>query len=279
MRKGLNVWTVPGGHTVRECVHKAKEAGFDGIELAMAEKGELSLESDDGEAAGLREYARSIGIGISGLATGLYWKYGVASNDGVIRRKAKDILRKQLALAKSLGADNVLFVPGTVGPQEGGEVRYDDAYDRTLEALAEAAPIAEGMGVRIGVENVWNKFLLSPLEARDLLDKVASPYVGFYLDVGNLIQFGFPQQWIRILGSRIVNVHVKDCRANLGYSGFVDLLAGDVDFREVMAALGEVGYDGYLNAEMGGYKDFKDQVIYNTKASMDAIFDYRTIDR
>ena len=125
----------------------------------------------------------------------------------------------------------------------------------------------------IGIENVWNKFLLSPLEYRDFIDQVGSPNVGSYFDVGNVLLTGYPEQWIRILGSRIKKVHFKDYRINPGgINAFVDLLAGDVDYPAVMRALRDIDYNDYCTAEMiPNYKHHTTQTIFNASASMDRI--------
>jgi hexulose-6-phosphate isomerase len=134
------------------------------------------------------------------------------------------------------------------------------------------APEAERLGVSILVENIWNKFLLSPLEMRSLIDQVGSPRVGALLDTGNLIAFGYPEQWIRILGQRIKEVHLKDYRESVGgVGGFVGLLEGDVNWPEVMAALEEVGYDGFLTAEVFPYRRHGEAIVRHTSESMDRI--------
>ena len=174
-----------------------------------------------------------------------------------------------------LGADTILVVPGLVGADfiPGCEVtEYDVAYDRSLEALTQLKEYAEKVKVNIGLENVWNKFLLSPLEMRDYIDKIDSPYVGAYFDVGNVVYSGYPEHWIKILGSRIKKVHFKDFKARVGnINGFVDLLSGDVNYPGVMEQLEKVGYDDYVIAEMGIYKNYPDQTIYTTSIAMDRI--------
>ncbi len=187
-----------------------------------------------------------------------------------------DVCKKQLELAAVLGADAILVIPGAVGVDfiPGSEVvAYDKAYDRALEAIGKLAPEAEQLGVAIGIENVWNKFLLSPLEMRGFIDAIGSRFVGSYLDVGNIVHSGYPEQWVRILGDRIKKVHFKDYRREAGgLHGFVDLLAGDVDYPAVVSALREIGYDGYVTGEMIlAYKHYTEQIIFNTSASMDAI--------
>ena len=152
-------------------------------------------------------------------------------------------------------------------------VAYDVAYDRALEEIKKLAPVAEEYGVHIGIENVWNKFLLSPLEMRRFVDEVGSDYVGVYFDVGNVMYAGYPEQWIRILNKRIKKVHFKDYRRNPGgLNCFVDLLSGDVDWKAVMAAFAEIGYDGWAAGEMiPQYQQGSDQLIYNTAGAMERI--------
>ncbi|HZG83638.1 sugar phosphate isomerase/epimerase family protein [Paenibacillus sp.] len=276
MKKGINIWSFPGGMKVADCIRSAAEAGFDGIELAMNEDGELSLDCTDDEIRSIRRTAEEAGIELSSLASGLYWSYSLTSDDPRTREKAKSIVKRQLELAAALGVDTILVVPGAVGVDfipDAGVVAYDQAYDRALEAMASLAGTAEEFGVAIGVENVWNKFLLSPLEMRQFIDAVDSPYVGSYFDVGNVLFSGYPEQWIRILGKRIKKVHFKDYRRNAGgLHGFVDLLAGDVDYPEVMRALREIGYDSYVTAEMiPPYTHHAATIVKNTSTAMDAI--------
>ena len=275
MKKGINIWSFKNGMTVAECIAMAKDAGFDGIELSLNEKGEVSLESTEQDILGIKKIAQDVGLEISSLASGLYWSYPATSSDPKIRQKSKDIVKKQLDTAALLGADGILVVPGAVAgfAPDGEVVQYDVAYDRALEAFTELKNDAESKKVNIGLENVWNKFLLSPIEMRDFIDKIDSSYVGAYLDVGNVINTGYPEQWIRILGKRIKKVHFKDFRRNVGtLEGFVDLLAGDVNFPAVMEAFNEVGYDNYVTAEMiPNYAHYTNQIIYNTSKSMDKI--------
>jgi L-ribulose-5-phosphate 3-epimerase len=275
MKKGINVWSFPGTMNIKECMLYAKKSGFDSIELALNETGALSLESSGEEVKGYKELAEEIGIELSSLASGLYWSYPLTSNDENIREKSKAIIKKQIDFAAILEVDTILVVPGAVGVDfipGSAVIDYDVAYDRALNGLKEVAPYAEKNKIYIGIENVWNKFLLSPLEMRDFIDKINSPYVGAYFDVGNVVFSGYPEQWIKILGSRIKKVHFKDYRREAGgLHGFVDLLAGDVDFIKVMEAFKTIGYDGYVTAEMPVYKQYSNQIVYNTSKSMDRI--------
>jgi hexulose-6-phosphate isomerase len=277
MKKAINIWSFEQGRPYIEYMQIAKDAGFDGIEIGILEEGELNLDSPEREILRFRELADRIGIEIKSVVSGMYWKYPITHGDQRVREHAKQSVRKHLRGASLLGADTILVVPGGVGTDyipDFPVVDYEVAYNRALEAFRELAPEAEQYKVNIGIENVWNKFLLSPLEFRSFIDSIGSPFVGCYFDVANTLLTGYPDQWIRILGrERIRKVHVKDFRTSVGtLNGFVDLLAGDVDFKAVLAALKEIGYNDYLTAEMiPTYQQYSDQMIYNTAASLDRI--------
>ena len=275
MKKGINVWSFPAG-TIKDTLTLAKAAGFEGVELALGAEGELSLTSTDREVTEVRKTAEDLGLSLYSLSSGLCWDYRLSDDDPTLRRKAKDMIRRQLEVAKLLGADTILALPGVVNvefscPEK--KVAYDVVYERALEGISALAKEAEAIGVSIGLENVWNKFLLSPMEMRDFIDRIGSPYVGSYLDIGNTLYCGYPEDWVRILGRRIKKVHFKDYRMQAGgLHGFVDLLAGDVDYPEVMRAFAEVGYDDWVSAEMiPNYKHHTDAIIYNTSYAMDRI--------
>ena len=275
VKKGINIWSFRGGLSPREYISMAKDAGYDGIEFALDETGIISLDSSDNEIKEIKRIAEGEGLETPSLASGLYWKYPLTSSNEATREKAKDIVKRQLDVAALLGADTILVVPGLVGADfiPGGEVtEYDVAYDRSLEALTELKGYAEKTKVNIGLENVWNKFLLSPLEMRDFVDKIDSPYVGVYFDVGNVLFSGYPEHWIKILGNRIKKVHFKDFKVSVGnINGFVDLLSGDVNYPAVVEQLEKVGYDDFVIAEMGVYKNYPDQTVYTTSIAMDKI--------
>jgi hexulose-6-phosphate isomerase len=276
LKKGINQWSFPADMSAAACIRLAKQAGFDGIELALAETGELSLESSPEQIAELRQIADGEGVEISSLASGLGWSYALTSTSKLNRDKAIDVVKRQLDVAAQLKADTILVVPGAVGVDfipDSEVTEYDVAYDNALEALKGLAVEAEAHGVAIGVENVWNKFLLSPLEMRGFIDSIGSDFVGAYLDIGNTVLTGYPEHWIKILNRRIKKVHFKDFRRNgAGLSAFVDLLAGDVDYPLVISKLEEIGYAGYVIAEMiPPYRHYPEQIVYNTSGAMDAI--------
>ena len=275
MKKSINIWSFVG-KTNREAMKLAKEAGFEGIELALGADGEISMTSSDEELLSIKAYAEELGLKLPSLSCGLCWDNSLTSDDPAERQRAFDVIVRQIHCAKVLGCETILIIPGTVSVEFAphlGIIDYDVAYDRALEAVKKLAPIAEEAGVELALENVWNLFLLSPLEFRDFIDKVGSPNVGIYLDTGNMCITGYPEQWIKILGSRIKKVHFKDYRRNPGgLNAMVDLLAGDVNWPKVMAAFKAVGYDGWAAGEMiPQYTYAADQIIYNTSASMDRI--------
>jgi hexulose-6-phosphate isomerase len=275
MKKGINRWAFPAAMEIDECMLRAKEAGFDGIEVVLAEQGEISLNSASDDMDKIVAASNKIGIELTSLATGLFWDYSLTSEDRQLREQAKKIVRKMLELASHLKVDTILVVPGAVDvffKPDAEIVSYDVAYERAKAALKELAETAEEYQVNIGVENVWNKFLLSPLEMRDLLDEIGSDYVGAYFDVGNVLSFGYPEQWIRILGSRIKKVHFKDFRTDIGNAGgFVGLLEGNVNWPEVISSLREIDYRGYVIAEFFPYSYHPEALLWNTSKSMDLI--------
>lgn len=276
MKKGINIWSFPAGMSIEESIVLAKDAGFDGIELSLNETGPLSVESTEEEVRAIRRFADDAGIELASLASGLYWDYPPTSENPQAASKAYDIARKQLEHAAALGVDSVLIVPGAVGVDfipNAPVVPYDRAYDNALAFFTKLAKEAEALKVSVGIENVWNKFLLSPLEMRGFIDAVGSEYVGSYFDVGNVVYSGYPEHWIAILNKRIKKVHFKDYRRQAGgLHGFVDLLAGDVDYPAVIAALEGIGYNDYVTAEMiPPYTHHTKQIVYNTSAAMDAI--------
>ena len=234
------------------------------------------MQSTETEIKEIKKMADDMGLALYSLSCGLCWDYRLSDDEKQTREKAKDMIKKQLDAAKLLGADTVLVIPGAVNvefsfPEK--KVAYDVVYERAIEGLNELKGYAESLHVNIGLENVWNKFLLSPMEMRDFIDKIGSDYVGSYLDVGNTLYSSYPEDWVRILGNRIKKVHFKDYRLQAGgLHGFVDLLAGDVNYPEVVKALNEIGYDGWVSAEMiPNYKYYTETIIYNTSNAMDKI--------
>jgi L-ribulose-5-phosphate 3-epimerase len=283
MKKSINSWSFPAAWDLRTQFSAARKAGFSGFEVALDEKGPISLLSSRKELMVVRRLADKEKLVLSGLATGLYWGANAASENPVNRRRATLILQRQIEVASVLGIDTVLVVPGSVGVDfiPGCEtVPYEAAYQRASSFLRAVLPKAEKQGVTLGIENVWNKFLLSPLEMRSFIDQFGSDRIASYFDVGNTLATGYPEHWINILGKRIARVHFKDYRRAVGSAdGFCDLLSGDVNWPAVIAALRTVGYQGWIAAEMippvPFYKYAPEVLIQNTSRAMDAIFKLR----
>jgi len=264
--------------TSHEVFTLASKVGFEGIELNLEEVeagaqrpealARIGLDAPDAAILDLRRQAEQSGLDLPSLSSGLFWRYPPTSDDAGVREKALAIGERALQVAKLLGANTVLVVPGAVT----ADVSYRDAYDRARGFLRELAPSAERAGVSIGVENVWNKFLLSPLEFARFLDEVASPSVGAYLDLGNVLIFGFPHHWVETLGSRIRKVHVKDFRSDIGNRfGFAHLLHGDLDWPRAIAALRSVGYDDYVTTELSISKHLVEKTVADTASSLEMI--------
>jgi len=280
MKKSISIWSFPGEWSLEKKMALAREAGFSGFEVDMTEDGPLNLNSGKEDVLAVRALADRMGLELSGLATGLYWGANGASADPAIREKAAFILKRQIEVAHQAGIDAALVVPASVGADfiPGCEiVPYETAWNRGRELIAGALPLAEELGVNLLVENVWNKFLLSPREFREFVDSFGSARVGAYFDVGNTLATGYPEDWIATLGTRIKRVHFKDYRRAVGsVAGFCDLLSGDVNWPDVVRALRGIEYDGWVAAEMippiPFYKHCPEVLVHNTSRAMDAIF-------
>jgi len=271
MVKSISFWSFPAGTTIAQAMPMARDAGFEAIELTVEAEGEITAGSSSEDVKVFRDMAADLGLQLPTLATGLGWQFPACGPDPEIARKGVDTVRKCLELAAALGAGTILCVPCSVT----ADYPYDRAYHEVVETFTRLGPEAAEAGVCIGLENVWNKFLLSPLEFAGILDKIGQEHVRAYFDVGNVMLTGFPDQWIRILGKRISAVHFKDFRV-VGWAGtidsFVDLLEGNVPWTEVMAAFNEVGYDGAVTAEMmPPYAYYPQRLLEATSRSMDAI--------
>jgi hexulose-6-phosphate isomerase len=241
------------GTTLAEKFKALKDAGIDGVELDAP--GQF-------DAAEVREACKRTGIEVEGVVDAFHWHINLADPDPKIRAVAVEHLKNALRQCKEFGGTSCLLVPAIVNKQ----VAYDDAWSRSIDGIRQAIPVAEETGVKIAVENVWNQFHLSPLEAARYVDQFNSPAVGWHFDIGNIMNFGWPEQWIKVLGKRIVKLHFKEFsrkRAdNEGkWKGFVDLLQGDNDWPAIMKALDDTGYNTWACAEVGGGGPDKMKVI------------------
>jgi len=258
MLKSISMWALKDfeKRPAKELFAEAKEHGFDGIEVVIGNAGHLTPDTTQGQCKELVKTAEKVGIRISSLGSGLGWGHPLSTTDTEARKKAIDVLKKSLRVGGWLGIDCILLVPGVVsglGAKGKEHTPYDVAYKNMQSAIRDCVSTAEKARVKIGVENVWNKVLLTPLEMRDFIDGCGSTWAAAYLDVGNMIVTGYAEDWIRILGKRVACVHFKDFKRDVGtLAGFCDLLEGDVNYPEVMKAFREIGYDGACVAEFFG---------------------------
>lgn len=236
-KKAVVFSMLPGDLSIESRMKLAREVGLHGVEVAPV--------SDPEQVREMQAAASKAGVEIHSIIFG-GWNAPLSSPDPAVAEQGAADLSAALKCAKELGADNVLLVPAVVD----AKTRYAEAYERSQKHIRKLIPQAEKLRVKILVENVWNNFLLSPLEFARYVDEFKSPWVQAYFDVGNVVAFGWPEDWIRTLGPRIGKVHLKDFKR--GPRQFCNLCDGDVDWPEVRKALSEVGYKGYLTAELGG---------------------------
>jgi hexulose-6-phosphate isomerase len=276
MKKGYSLFSFGEDADLDKLLPVISEAGYDGVEPVLSENGYLNPGMSDDRVLAIREMALKYNLNIPSVGVWSLWKNNLVSNDAGVRRNAMDIVRFQLRAARLLGSECVLIVPGYVGTEfvpNSERVRYDIAYERVSEALTILSSDAEKEGVKIAIENVWNRFLLSPIETARLIDEIGSPYVNVYFDVGNIIYTGYPEDWIEILSHRIVCIHLSDYRfSQTGLGAFVDLFAGDVNFPAVAESLKKIEYNGWIILEMlPNYKQFPEISIFSNKRAVDKI--------
>jgi len=220
-----------------------KDLGYDGVEL------ESPNEFDTQEVIAARD---SVQFPIHGIVDSIHWTQPLSHPDPEVRAAGLDGLNIAIRDAHTYGASTVLLVPAIVNK----EISYADAYTRSQAEIRKALPLAEELGIKIAFENVWNKFLLSPLECARYVDEFQHDHVGWYFDVGNVVTYGWPEHWIQVLGSRILKLDIKEYSRNKGdtegpFAGFeVPLGEGDCDWPSVNTALESIGFEGWATAEV-----------------------------
>jgi hexulose-6-phosphate isomerase len=243
IKKGIMWATVGVKGSVLEKMKAIKTAGFDGVEMMS--------HMDADEVVRARD---ETGLEIPSVCGALHWSKPLSDPDPKVREEGLEGLKQTLRDAKRYGASSVLLVPAVVKK----EVSYDEAYTRSQAEIRKAVRLAEELSVKIAIENVWNNFLLSPLEAARYVDEFKSPAVGWHFDVGNIIHYGWPEQWIRVLGQRIQKLHIKEFsrqkadQQGKGAGFAVPLLEGDNNWPAIMKALDEIGYRGWAITEQDG---------------------------
>ena len=221
----------------------AGDVGFEGVEGQTAEDPKVAEE--------IKKASEDAKVPIHSVMNMAHWKYPLSSSDPAVVKKSLDGMKTSLHNAKLWGAETVLLVPGVVNP----DTSYQEAWTRSQKNIRTLIPLAEELKVIIAIEEVWNKFLLSPLEMARYVDEFKSPWIRQYFDVGNVVLYGYPQDWIHTLGKRFVKVHLKDFKVlTHGFSPFrrefVNLGDGDIDWAAVRKAFADVGYTGWATTEL-----------------------------
>jgi len=230
----------PRNASVLDKFKAAKEAGFEEIECPTTPEKERAEE--------ILAASKETGVRIHSIMNSDHWRFPLSSADPAVVDKCMEGMRTSLHNAKLWGADTVLLVPAVVNP----ETPYSVAWERSQKKIRELIPLAAELKVIIAVEEVWNKFLLSPMEFARYVDDFNSPWVKAYFDVGNVAFYGYPHDWIRTLGKRIVKLHFKDFAFRKSVTSFGNLGDGDIDFPAIHAALADIGYQGSATTEVGG---------------------------
>lgn len=241
--------------TLVQQVDAAANAGLDGLELFVSQDGPLTLATSTADLDAALRHAQQRGVRFAAVGSGLFFQTQLADPQPALRAAARDLTLRLLDLAARVGAPSVVVIPAIVGRAEEPRPRttYTDAMNHMYDALCGLAPQAEDRGVCLTVENAWTRFLLSPLEALTLIDRVNSPQVGICLDTGNVLAFGYPEDWIRCLGGRLRHLHAKDFDLTKpGRAGFCAVGDGSVDWPAVRDALADVGYCGPVVYEGAG---------------------------
>ena len=251
-RKSIVLDVISAGSTVEEKLKIAKEAGFAAVEASAVET--------DEERQQIAELYKKYDLVCPSIMGHGAWENPATSPDPEVRKRSAYWLRQGILTAKALGADTLLVVPGVVN----ADIDYETAWENSHKVINEVLPFAAENGIYLAIEEVWNKFLLSGREMAEFIDSFDSPWVKAYFDIGNILFYGYPQHWIKSLGSRIAKIHVKGFKQEGLTLKWVQLLEGDINWKACMDQLRAIGFDGYITAELGpderGYKGIADDL-------------------
>jgi L-ribulose-5-phosphate 3-epimerase len=238
IKKGVLLDMLPENQSYADRFKLARAVGFEVVQAPT--------EPDQRKAEEIKKAADGANVRIDSVMNMDHWKYPLSSSDPDVVEKSLAGMRMSLHNAKLWGSDVVLLVPAVVNPQ----TSYRDAWTRSQREIRKLIPLAEELNVVIAIEEVWNKFLLSPLEMAAYIDEFHSPWIKAWFDVGNVLLYGYPQDWIRTLGKRIVKVHLKDFKRKEDGYAWVNLGDGDVDWAAVRQAFADIGYSGSVITEL-----------------------------
>ena len=240
IKKAVEFEMLPKSGSYADRFQMARDAGFEQVECPTM--------PDEHEAEEVKKASEKTGLRIHSVMNMAHWKYPLSSSDPAVVAESVKGLETSLRNAHFWGADTVLLVPAVVN----AETRYRDAWTRSQHEIRKLIPMAQQLNVIIGIEEVWNKFLLSPLEFARYIDEFNSPWIRAYFDVGNVVISGYPQDWIRTLGKRIIKLHIKDFKFENDVAKWTPLREGAINWPEVYKALHEVGYTGSATVELEG---------------------------
>jgi L-ribulose-5-phosphate 3-epimerase len=238
IKKAVEFSMLPKSLSVMDAFKLAKDCGFEEIECPTT--------PEPARAEEMLAASKTSGVRIHSVMNQAHWSSPLSSPDPAVVEKSLEGMRASLNNAKLWGADTVLLVPAVVN----AEVSYAQAWERSQRQIRKLIPIAAESKIVIGIEEVWNKFLLSPLEFAKYIDSFESQWVKAYFDVGNVAISGYPQDWIRVLGKRIVKLHIKDFKFEKNVASWMPLKEGSINWKAVHAALGEIGYKGTATVEL-----------------------------
>jgi L-ribulose-5-phosphate 3-epimerase len=242
-KKAVLVSMLPKELSVLDRFKLAREVGFEATEVHTVDDPKVAEE--------MRAASEASGLKIHSIMNEAHWEFPLSSADPEVVRKSVAGMETSLRNAALFKAGAVLLVPAVVN----ATTSYADAWKRSQQVIRQRIlPLAAELKVVVAIEEVWNKFLLSPLEFGRYVDEFDSPWVKAYFDVGNIVFYGYPQDWIRTLGGRIVRVHLKDFKVERGEGRFTwpNIGEGDIDWVEVRKAFRDIGYDGYMTTEIDG---------------------------
>jgi hexulose-6-phosphate isomerase len=242
IKKAMMWGTIGYKGSVLEKCQALKAAGFDGVEPD-------SHMNQDEVVKALEE----TGLKAASVCGSRHWSKPLSSPDEKVRAEGLDALKQTIRDAKRYGASSILLVPGVAR----NGVTFQECWDRSIAGIRAAIPLCEETGVKIAVENVWNDFIMKPQQAKDYLDAIDSLWVGWHFDIGNHIRFGPSEEWIKVLGKKILKLHIKEYSTKPDASGKapgfnVKLLEGDNHWPAIMAELDKCGYNGWAITEQPG---------------------------
>jgi L-ribulose-5-phosphate 3-epimerase len=238
IKKGVLLEMLPDKLSYADRFKMAREVGFEVVQAPTTPDEQIAEE--------IKKATDAASIRIDSVMNMDHWKYPLSSSDPAVVDRSLAGMRTSLHNAKLWGADAVLLVPAVVDPQ----TSYRDAWTRSQAQIRRLIPLAEELKVVIAIEEVWNKFLLSPLEMATYIDEFHSQWIKSWFDVGNVVLYGYPQDWIRTLGKRIIKVHLKDFKRKESGYAWVNLGDGDVDWSAVRQAFGEIAFAGSATVEL-----------------------------